>query len=101
MSEVVSEEIVRQVACLARLRLTDAEVKQFSHDLSSILAYVAQLNEVDTADVPTTDHPIDVCNVFRDDIPAESLGQGDALGNAPESHDGFFKVPKVLEQGAM
>lgn len=99
MDELIDEGIVRHVAGLARLKLTDAEIERFTRDLSNILGYVAQLDELDTGDVPPTAHPLEVSNVLRDDEVGTSLSSEAALSNAPDRQDGFFKVPKVLDQG--
>ncbi|GMV98781.1 MAG: Asp-tRNA(Asn)/Glu-tRNA(Gln) amidotransferase subunit GatC [Phycisphaerae bacterium] len=98
MAAKIDEAQVRHIALLSRLKPTDEEVRLFAEQLSSILAYVDQLSEVDTADVPPTAHPLPVCNVFRADEPAGSLSPDEALANAPQRDGHFFAVPKVLEQ---
>lgn len=95
---MISESDVRHVAHLSRLNPTDEEVKLFAEQLSSILEYVEQLNEVDTADVQPTAHALPVHNVFRPDTPGVSLAPDEALANAPARDGSFFAVPKVLEQ---
>jgi aspartyl-tRNA(Asn)/glutamyl-tRNA(Gln) amidotransferase subunit C len=94
----VSEQEVRHIAMLSRLNPSEEEVRLFSGQLSSILSYVEQLNEVDTADVPPTAHAVPVSNVFRPDAPHQSLSPEAALANAPQREGRFFAVPKVLEQ---
>jgi aspartyl-tRNA(Asn)/glutamyl-tRNA(Gln) amidotransferase subunit C len=69
--------------------------------LSAILAYVEQLNEVDTQDVPPTAHALPVKNVFREDVPGKCLTPDEALANAPARDGNFFAVPKVLEQDSV
>ena len=96
MSDPLDEATVRHVAHLSRLALSDEEVHQFATQLADILGYVAQLNEVETQDVPPTAHAIPVSNVFRKDEPAEGLSVEQALSNAPARQQDFFKVPKVL-----
>ena len=93
----IDEAAVRHVAHLARLKVTDEEVVLFSRQLSRILEYVDQLNQVDTSNVAPTAHPLPIANVFRDDIPHQPWTPEAALSNAPDSHAGHFKVPKVLE----
>jgi len=89
---------VRQVAKLSRLELSDAEIMQFSDQLSAVLDYVAKLNELDTTNVEPLAHCLPVSNVFREDKVRESLGTEKVLANAPQ-HDGqFFLVPKILEE---
>ncbi len=99
MSQKIDEATVRHIAHLARLELTDAEVAQFSTDLGDILAHVETLNAVDTDGVEATAHALPLANVFRADEPRPSLDHADALRNAPDQEDGYFKVPKVLDQG--
>jgi aspartyl-tRNA(Asn)/glutamyl-tRNA(Gln) amidotransferase subunit C len=94
----LDEKIVRHVAHLARITITDAEAALYRDQLSKILDYVNQLNELDTAAVPPLDHPGNACNVFRADVPHLPWTQDDALKNAPERHGEFFRVPKVLDQ---
>jgi len=98
MSTRIQESEVRHIAHLSRLNPTDDEVKLFAGQLSAILAYVEQLNEVDTTDVPPTAHALPVRNVFRDDVPGACLTPDEALANAPARDGSFFAVPKVLEQ---
>ncbi|MFQ5952662.1 MAG: Asp-tRNA(Asn)/Glu-tRNA(Gln) amidotransferase subunit GatC [Candidatus Omnitrophota bacterium] len=97
--ELISEEDVRHVALLSRLRLDDKEVSKFQKQLSSILEYIAQLNEVDTKDTPPTSHVLSsMKNVFREDELKESLPSEDALSNAPAKRGNFFKVPKIIKE---
>jgi aspartyl-tRNA(Asn)/glutamyl-tRNA(Gln) amidotransferase subunit C len=94
----LDESAVRHVAHLARLAVSDEEVAHFTGQLSSILRYMEQLNELDTADVAPTAHPLPVANVFREDRVREPWTPQRALHNAPDRQGGFFRVPKVLDQ---
>lgn len=98
MSSKITEAEVRHVSHLGRLNPTDEEVQLFSGQLSEILAYVEQLNEVETGDVQPTAHALPVRNVFRDDLPGVGLAPDRALANAPRREGQFFAVPKVLDQ---
>jgi aspartyl-tRNA(Asn)/glutamyl-tRNA(Gln) amidotransferase subunit C len=98
MSSKISEAEVRHVGHLSRLNPTDEEVQLFSEQLSEILAYVEQLNEVDTTDVQPTAHALPIRNVFREDVPTPGLAPDRALANAPRREGQFFAVPKVLDQ---
>jgi aspartyl-tRNA(Asn)/glutamyl-tRNA(Gln) amidotransferase subunit C len=89
---ITSDEVLH-VARLARLELTDDEVARFTEQLSAILEAVAKVSELDLSDVEPTAHPLDVVNVWAADDPATSLPVEESLANAPEAHDGFFKVP--------
>lgn len=95
--EKLTLDTVRHVALLSRLELTDEELEHFASDLNSILGYVDKLNELDTAGVPPTSHSFHLENVFREDVPHTSLSNEAALANAPESEEGCFKVPAVLQ----
>mgnify|MGYP006262705765 CR=1 FL=1 len=93
----LSTDEVRHVAELAKLKLTDDEVALFSEQLSQILEYAERLQEIDTSAVPPTPYVLPVENVMRDDIPEPSLSNADALANAPDSDDGFFRVRAVFD----
>ena len=89
----ISRDEVLHVARLARLELTDDEVERFTEQLSAILEAVAKVSELDLSDVEPTAHPLDVVNVWADDEPQPSLPLDEALANAPDRENGFFKVP--------
>lgn len=93
----LTAEQVRWVAHLARLELSDAEFDTMTAQLSRILDYVNQLQEVNTAGVEPLAHALDLHNVFRADEPAPSLAVDAALANAPERRGDFYGVPAVLE----
>jgi aspartyl-tRNA(Asn)/glutamyl-tRNA(Gln) amidotransferase subunit C len=89
----IGREEVLHVARLARLALTDEEVERFRGQLSAILEAVGKVSELDLADVEPTAHPLDLVNVFGEDVPRPSLPLEDALANAPDPEDGYFGVP--------
>ncbi|MFN2202223.1 MAG: Asp-tRNA(Asn)/Glu-tRNA(Gln) amidotransferase subunit GatC [Caldilineaceae bacterium] len=94
----LTEDEVRHVAELAKLRLTEAEIEEYTRQLSAILEYAAIIREVDTSHVPPTPFVLPLTNVMRDDVPRPSLSNEEALANAPDSADGFFRVPAVFEE---
>ena len=98
MSHTIDEAQVRHISHLARLKPTDEEVRLFSRQLSDILAYVDQLNEAATRDVPPTAHALPVHNIFRPDEPGDCFKPDLALNNAPQRDGSFFALPKVLDQ---
>ncbi|MHC4912271.1 MAG: Asp-tRNA(Asn)/Glu-tRNA(Gln) amidotransferase subunit GatC [Planctomycetota bacterium] len=100
MEKKIDEAEVRKVAKLSRLELSDAEVAEFTGQLSAILDYVAKMNELDTEDVEPLAHCLAVSNVFRADCVKESLGTEKTLANAPERDGEFFKVPKILDDSS-
>ena len=85
------------VANLARLSLTPQEKARFETQLGDVLAYIAQLNEVDVGGVEPTAHAFPVVNVWAADVAEAGLSVEDALRNAPEKRDGMFVVPKVVD----
>ena len=96
MSNPLSTDQVKQVARLARLRLSDAEVERLAQQMGNVLGYVELLKEVDTTGVEPLAHAIDVQNVLRADKVTPSLPREAALANAPKSDDRYFLVPQIL-----
>jgi aspartyl-tRNA(Asn)/glutamyl-tRNA(Gln) amidotransferase subunit C len=89
----ISDSDVLHVARLARLRLTDDEVQRMTGQLSSIIAHVQELSELDLAGVEPTAHALDLANQVRPDVVRPSWPLDDALRNAPDPADGGFRVP--------
>ncbi|HXN35667.1 MAG TPA: Asp-tRNA(Asn)/Glu-tRNA(Gln) amidotransferase subunit GatC [Opitutaceae bacterium] len=85
------------VANLARIRLTPEEKERFAAQIGDVLAYIAQLNEVDVSGVEPTAHAFPVVNVWAADVAEPGLTVEDALRNAPEKRDNMFAVPRVVE----
>ena len=91
---------VKKIAKLAHLEITDEEVALYTPQMANIVAYVEQLNELDTATIEpmlgglTKEGEATV--TIRADVPHESLGQKKALDQAPSAVSGHFQVPKVL-----
>ncbi len=93
----ISKEQVEHVARLARLEVSEDEKATFARQLSGILTHIDQLKELDTAGVEPTATVLPTDSVFRGDEVRPSLTQERALANAPDQADGFFRVPKILE----
>ena len=89
----IDDSTVRHVAHLARLALTDEEVERLGGQLNAILAAVAKVSELDLADVEPTSHPLDLVNVWAEDVPRPSLPPEDVFANAPAREGDFFRVP--------
>ena len=100
MAKKIDETQVRGVAKLSRLDLADEEVTEFSKQLSAIIEYIEKLNELDTDSVEPLAHCLPIHNVFREDVVRDSLGTEKALANAPQRHDEYFKVPKILDDNS-
>ncbi len=92
----ISREEVANLARLARIEMSDAELDHLSGEMQVILGAVARVQEVSGADVPPTSHPIPVNNVVREDVVVPSLTPTDALSGAPASTEQRFKVPQIL-----
>jgi aspartyl-tRNA(Asn)/glutamyl-tRNA(Gln) amidotransferase subunit C len=96
--EWISEETVRHIALLSRLECSDGDIHRFSGELNAILGYVEKLKELDTENIEPTSHALRLRNVFREDEVRPSLTNAQALANAPESQDGHFKVPQIIQE---
>ncbi len=90
------EEVARG-GFLARLELSEEEKLRLTGDLNGILRQFARLQELNTEGVPPTSHSLPLQNVFRDDKIRPSLPREEATANAPETRDGSFIVPQILE----
>ncbi|MCC0766820.1 MULTISPECIES: Asp-tRNA(Asn)/Glu-tRNA(Gln) amidotransferase subunit GatC [Micrococcus] len=96
MPEITRDQ-VEHLARLAHIRMTDEELDTMSGDLEKILEHVSAVQAAAGDDVTPTSHPIALENVFREDVPAGMLTQVEALDQAPDSEDGQFKVPAILD----
>jgi aspartyl-tRNA(Asn)/glutamyl-tRNA(Gln) amidotransferase subunit C len=88
---------VQHVAKLALLSLSEAEAQRFALELAAIVAYVAQLDELDTREVPPTAHVALDRMPLRADDPQPCLSHEDALAQAPSVDEGGFAVPAFVE----
>ena len=93
----LTDEQVRHVALLARLGLSDEERARLREQLSTILAHIDQLAELDLDAIPPTAQVIPLEPVLREDVVTPSLTVEQVLANAPRSEDGFIKVKAILE----
>jgi aspartyl-tRNA(Asn)/glutamyl-tRNA(Gln) amidotransferase subunit C len=88
---------VDHVARLARLALTPEEKARIGEQLAKILTYIDTLNRLDTEGVEPTTHAVPVVNIMRDDEVGPCLSPEEALANAPDRVEGFFRVPRIIE----
>jgi aspartyl-tRNA(Asn)/glutamyl-tRNA(Gln) amidotransferase subunit C len=88
---------VRKVARLARIRVDEAKVETLAAELSGILTWIEQLNEVDTEGVAPMASTEAVALPMREDVVTEGGDAAAILANAPKSDRGFFVAPKVVE----
>jgi aspartyl-tRNA(Asn)/glutamyl-tRNA(Gln) amidotransferase subunit C len=97
MSEL-TPDLVRHLANLARIQVTDDEVERLAAQLAVIVDSVATVNKAVEGDVPATSHPIPMANVFREDIVEPSLTQEQALSGAADNDQGRFRVAAILDE---
>lgn len=92
-------EDVRKVAKLACLRVAEKDVEQYRQELSSVLGYAERLRSLDLGDVVPLTRPFESSNRFAPDEPTESLSNAAMMELAPDKHERFLRVPKVLGDG--
>jgi aspartyl-tRNA(Asn)/glutamyl-tRNA(Gln) amidotransferase subunit C len=90
---MLDRDQVLHVARLARLELTDDEVRRMAAELSHVLDHIEKIRELELDDVPPTAHVVDVVNALRPDLPGPCLPAEVALAHAPEPLHGGFGVP--------
>ena len=93
----IDAETVRKVANLARLRVPQDRLAPLAGELTSIMAWIEQLNAVNTDGVEPMTSAVAVAAPMREDVVIEGGDSKAILRNAPSARDGFFVVPKVVE----
>ena len=94
----VTDSLIDKLAHLSRLKFEASEKEEIKADLQKMIAFVDKLNELDLADVGPLLHMSDEVNVLREDKVKDSINREEALKNAPDHDDKFFKVPKVIKK---
>ncbi len=92
----ISDDEVRKIAKLARLRLSDDEVARYGGQLTKILDAMAELGALETGNVPPTASVLGVSDVMRRDEPRAFEGRERLLDNAPDRDGPYFKVRKII-----
>ncbi|WP_125581550.1 Asp-tRNA(Asn)/Glu-tRNA(Gln) amidotransferase subunit GatC [Lacticaseibacillus suibinensis] len=95
---MISKESVAHVAGLAKLAFTDDELQQYTNQLDEILNMVAQLETVDTTDVPVTTQSIHLENVMREDVAHNDTKIADLLENVPTKKGTLIQVPSIIDK---
>jgi aspartyl-tRNA(Asn)/glutamyl-tRNA(Gln) amidotransferase subunit C len=93
----ITPDEVAHVALLARLGLDDDEKRRIGAELDLILEHISALQRADISDIPETAQVGNLVNVWREDVPAESLSQEQALANAPDTDGEYFRVGAIQE----
>jgi len=96
MTNKIDTDMVKHVANLVRLGISEEEAQKFSPQFTSIIDYFNMLNEVDTENVPPASDITNNKNVLREDTAKPSMSREEFLNNAPQSERGYIKVPTVL-----
>lgn len=99
MSDVISDQDMQHLKDLARMNLSPEETQAIKQDLNKTLQYFQQLNKLDTEGVEEMARPVDMYNVFREDVQKATLTHEDAMSVAVESEEGYFKVPRTVDSG--
>ncbi len=93
----LTKKDVAKVANLARIKMDDAKLEELAPQLSNIIGFVEQLSEVDTDNVEPLASVVDINLRLREDKVTDGGYQKEILANAPDSLEGYFVVPKVVE----
>jgi len=93
----IDKATVLRIAGLARIEVEESALDGMAEELNGILAWIEQLNEVDTDGVEPMSSVVDMTLPQRDDEVTDVAARDDLLANAPETEGGFFVVPKVVE----
>jgi len=94
---VIDDKTLDNIAHLARLEFVDDDKEKIKNDLSRMLSFIDQLNELDTSQVEPLIYLSDRINVLRNDEVRQDITQKEALKNAPLKDSDYFKVPKTIE----
>jgi len=93
----ITTDQIKWISHLARLELKPDELSHAAEQLTSILNYINLLQQVNTDNIEPLAHPLDVSNVFREDILKASISVEEALSNAPNRQADFYGVPAIFE----
>ncbi|TKJ17525.1 Asp-tRNA(Asn)/Glu-tRNA(Gln) amidotransferase GatCAB subunit C [Candidatus Woesearchaeota archaeon B3_Woes] len=92
----VDKDIIKNVAELARLKLTDKEILGFVKDFKEILNGFSVIDKCDVKGLKPSFRPVEIKNIMRDDLVEDSFSQEDALSNSEHKKDGYFKGPRAV-----
>ena len=94
----ITDKLVDDLAHLSRLNFNDAEREEIKSDLQQMIAFVEQLNEIDTTGVAPLLHITPRENVFREDVVVQTTSREEALQNVPDHDEKYIRVPKVIKK---
>jgi aspartyl-tRNA(Asn)/glutamyl-tRNA(Gln) amidotransferase subunit C len=93
----ITDEKIKELAHLARLKFEGDELQHIKEDLEKITAFCEQLNQVDTDGIEPLTYLTKNKNVLREDVTENTMSKEEALKNAPKADSDFFRVPKVIK----
>ncbi len=93
----IDRKTVEKISSLAKIKLNDTEADEITYELSNILEWIDQLNKVDTKNTPPMTGVIKSNLYQRDDLITEDKKLDEILTNSPETTEGFFVVPRVVD----
>lgn len=93
----MNEQEIQRIAQLSRLQLNDEEISDFSNDLSKIIDFVQQHAETDLDAIEPLAHPLDIPQRLRSDTASEAADRDQLQSVSPQSQDGYYLVPKVID----
>ncbi len=94
----INRDEIKNIALLSRLEVDEAHMEQVEKALNDVLSYVTELEELNLDGVEPMAHAVPLQNVFREDEVKPSLDHKLAMQNAPEETDGYFTVPRVVQE---
>jgi len=97
MRDSITNETIDYVGRLAKLELAGDEKEQIRMDMRNMLDFVNLLEELDTKEVEPMSQIVPITNVYRDDVVVNHSDRSQIMKNAPESKEGYFIVPKIVE----
>lgn len=97
MANRINDATIEYIGILAKLDLSQEEKAAAKKDMSRMLDYIDQLNELDTSGIEPMSHIFPTVNVFREDVVLNQDDRENILKNAPAQKNGAFKVPKTVE----
>ena len=94
----LSPDVVKKIAHLARLNLSEADISLYASQLSRILGFIEQMSQIDTTQTEPLAHPLDVAQRLRTDHVTEENQRDKFQKIAPQTEAGLYLVPKVIEE---
>ena len=93
----INQNVISKLARLSKLKFNEDEMKLISNDLSKMLEFINQLQDLDTEGIDPLIHVNEEINNWREDQVQGMISQEEALSNSPVKDGTYFKLPKVLE----